>query len=201
MGKVTCGLTISLDGYVAGPHQSLKNPMGDIPENLLHHWMFEEDVDNKHKDQMLDYLVEADAFIMGSNMFMPHELQGDPAWKGWWGDNPPYHAPVFVLSSEPRESITMEGGTSFHFVTDGIASAFRQAKVVAGDGKISIAGGAKTVNQYLAAGMIDELWLHIAPVTIGSGARLLEDVSELKLEPLEASYTKLATHIRYRILK
>lgn len=201
MGNVTCGIGISLDGYAAGPHQSLKHPMGDIPKNVLHRWMFEEDEDNKQKAEMLNYLVDADAFIMGSNMFMPPDMHDDPDWKGWWDDNPPYHAPVFVLSKQPRASIVMEGGTTFHFVTDGIESAFKQAKEAAGDGKISIAGGANTVNQYLAAGLIDELWLHIAPVTIGSGARLFEGVQNLKLEPVEVSGTKLATHIRYKVLK
>ena len=201
MSKVTCGIAMSLDGFVAGPNQSLKNPMGDIPENLLHHWMFDEDSDNKQKTEMLDYLVDADAFIMGSNMFMPKDKRDDPDWKGWWGDNPPYHAPVFVLCENPRESIPMEGGTTFHFVTDGIESAFRQAQEAAGEGKISIAGGANTVNQYLAAGLIDELWLHIAPVTIGSGARLFEGVPNLRLELMETSGTRLATHIRYKILK
>lgn len=201
MSKVTCGIGMSLDGFVAGPNQSLKNPMGDIPENLLHHWMFDEDEDNKQKAEMLDYLVDADAFIMGSNMFMPPDKRDDPTWKGWWGDNPPYHAPVFVLCESPRESIAMEGGTTFHFVTDGIESAFKQAQEAAGDGTIAIAGGANTVNQYLAAGLIDELWLHIAPVTIGSGARLFEGVPNLRLEPVETSGTRLATHIRYKILK
>ena len=197
MSNVTCGITMSLDGFVAGPNQSLKNPMGDIPENLLHHWMFDED----GNQQMLDYLVDADAYIMGTNMFMPPDMHDDPEWKGWWGDNPPYHGPVFVLSKKPRKSIVMEGGTTFHFVTDGIESAFKQAQEAAGDGTIAVAGGANTVNQCLAAGLIDELWLHIAPVTIGSGARLFEGVSNLKLEPIETSGTRLATHIRYKVLK
>jgi dihydrofolate reductase len=201
MSNVTCGIGMSLDGFVAGPNQSLKNPMGDMPENQLHRWMFDEDEENKQKAEMVDYLVDASAFIMGSNMFMPKEKHNDPEWKGWWGDNPPYHAPVFVLCKNPRASIPMEGGTTFHFVTDGIESAFNQARAAAKGGKISIAGGANTVNQYLTAGLIDELWLHIAPVTIGSGARLFEGVPNLKLEPMEASSTRLATHIRYKVLK
>ena len=201
MGKVTCAVSMSLDGFIAGSNQSLENPMGEIPKNVLHRWMFEEDEGNQQKAEMLDYLVNADAFIMGSNMFMPPDKRDDPEWKGWWDDNPPYHAPVFVLSKEPRASIPMEGGTTFNFVTDGIESAFKQAQEAAGDGTISIAGGANTVNQYLAAGLIDELWLHIAPCTIGSGARLFEGVPNLKLEPLEASSTRLASHIRYKVLR
>jgi dihydrofolate reductase len=201
MSKVTCGIGVSIDGFVAGQHQSFKNPMGKIPENLLHKWMCSEEEGNKQKAAMLDYLVDADAFIMGSNMFMPEEKRDDPTWKGWWGDNPPYHAPVFVLCTKARESIEMEGGTTFHFVTDGIESAFRQAKEAARNGKISIAGGANTINQYLAAGLIDEIWLHIAPVTIGSGARLFAGVPNLKLEPVETSSTSHVTHIRYKVMK
>jgi len=192
---------MSLDGFVAGPDQSLENPMGVLPGKPLPMWMFEDDDDNKQQDEMRDYLVDAKAYIMGSNMFMPKEERDDPDWKGWWGDNPTYHGPVFVLCKEPRESIVMEGGTTFHFVTDGIESAFKQARAAAGDGTIAIAGGANTVNQYLAAGLIDELWLHIVPITIGSGARLFEGVPNLKLEPVETSGTRLATHIRYKVLK
>lgn len=192
---------MSLDGFVAGPNQRLDSPFGDIDENILHRWMFDQTDQPVHKTEMLNYLVDAGAFIMGSNMFVPKEKYDDPTWKGWWGDNPPYHAPVFVLSEKPRESIPMDGGTTFHFVTDGIESALKQAKAAAGDRNIAIAGGANTVNQYLAAGVIDELWLHIAPTTIGSGARLFEGVPNLKLEPMEIGGTKLVTHIRYKVLK
>lgn len=192
---------MSVDGFVAGPNQRLDSPFGDIDENILHRWMFDDADQPEHKAEMLNFLVDAGAFIMGKNMFIPKEKYNDPEWMGWWGDNPPYHAPVFVLSKKPRKSIPMEGGTTFHFVTDGIESAYEQAKKAAGDRKIHIAGGANTVNQYLAAGLIDELWLHIAPVTLGSGARLFEGVPSLRLEPIELSGTKLATHIRYKVLK
>ncbi len=201
MGKITVGMTMSLDGFVAGPNQRLDSPFGDIDENILHRWMFDNTDQPEHKAEMLNYLVDAGAFIMGSNMFIPKEKYDDPTWKGWWGDNPPYHAPVYILSEKPRDPIPMEGGTTFYFVTDGIESALKQAKEAAGDRKIHIAGGANTVNQYLSAGVIDELWLHITPTTIGSGARLFEGVPNLKLEPLEISGTKLATHIRYKVLK
>lgn len=192
---------MSLDGFVAGPNQRLDSPFGDIDENILHRWMFDDADQPEHKAEMLDFLVDAGAFIMGKNMFVPKEKYDDPEWKGWWGNNPPYHAPVFVLSKKPRKSIPLEGGTTFHFVTDGTESAYEQAKKAAGDRKIHIAGGANTVNQYLTAGIIDELWLHIAPVTIGHGARLFDGVPNLRLEPLEISGTKLATHIRYKVLK
>jgi dihydrofolate reductase len=198
MNTVACSIAMSLDAFVAGPNQSFEKPFGDISEDLLHHWMFDEP--EKHRAE-LDSLVAAGAFIMGSNMFGPKEKRGSADWKGWWGDNPPYHAPVFVLSKNRRDPIVMEGGTTFYFVQDGIEAALSQAKAVAGDKTIAIAGGANTVNQYLSAGLIDELWLHIAPVTIGSGARLFEGVPDLELEPLESRGTKLVTHIRYRVVK
>ncbi|HSL45210.1 MAG TPA: dihydrofolate reductase family protein [Anaerolineales bacterium] len=138
---------------------------------------------------------------MGSNMFGPEDRRDNPEWKGWWGDNPPYHAPVFVLSHKEREPIEMEGGPTFFFVTDGIESALSKAKEAAGDRNVKIMGGANTVNQYLAAGLIDELWLHIAPVTVGAGARLFEGVPNLNLEPIEVGGTGMVTHIRYNVLK
>jgi len=201
MGTVTAGLTMSLDGFVAGPNQRLESPFGDIDEDILHRWMFDDADQPEYKSEMLDFLVDAGAFIMGNNMFVPKEKYDDPDWKGWWGDNPPYHAPVYVLSEKARDPIPMEGGTTFYFVTDGIESALKQAQEVAGDRKIHIAGGANTVNQYLAAGLLEELWVHIAPTTIGSGARLFDGVAGLKLEPMKISGTKLATHIKYKVLK
>jgi dihydrofolate reductase len=198
MHKVTCGISMSLDAFVAGPNQSFEKPFGDIPENFLHHWMFDEP--EKHQAE-LDAVLDAGAFIMGSNMFGPKEKRESNDWKGWWGDNPPYHAPVFVLSENQRDPLPMEGGTTFIFIPDGIEAALSQAKEVAGERNVAIAGGAHTVNQYLSAGLIDELWLHIVPVIIGSGARLFESVPDIKLEPFEISGTKLVTHIRYRVIK
>ena len=121
---------------------------------------------------VIDEIVDAGAFIMGRNMFAPGRGDWDLDWKGWWGDDPPYHGPVFVLTHHPREPLTMDGGTTFTFVTDGIESAFEQARRAAGDRNISIAGGAETVRQYLAAGLIDELNLHIAPILLGAGEPL-----------------------------
>jgi dihydrofolate reductase len=200
MSKVMCGMAMSLDGFVAGPNQSEEKPFGDISENLLHEWMFKPGEAEKHKEE-IDYLVDAGAFIMGRNMFGPSGEKYEQTWKGWWGPNPPYHAPVFVLTHIPRESFEMEGGTIFHFVTDGPESAFRQAKEVAMDKNILIAGGANVVNQFLKAGIIDELWLHIAPVTIGAGARLFEGVSNLRLKPIKLGGTEMVTHIKYQVLK
>lgn len=197
MSKVTCGVAMSLDGFVAGNNMSLDEPFGDAPPQLFHSWQFDEP--EKHKAER-EALVSAGAFVMGRNMFGPPEMQSDPSWKGWWGDNPPYHAPVFVLSHSEHEPIKMKGGAAFYFVTDGIESALKRAKAAAGAKDVAIAGGANVINQYLAAGLIDELWLHIAPVTIGSGQRLFKDTPGIRLKPLEVRTTDLVTHIKYAIL-
>ncbi|MFA6060465.1 MAG: dihydrofolate reductase family protein [Taibaiella sp.] len=199
--KVTCGLTMSLDGYTAGHNQSFEKPFGDnFDSELLDRWMFSGPEKHSHKKE-IDAILDAGAFIMGSNMFGPKDRRDQSEWKGWWGDNPPYHAPVFVLSHNERAPVEMKGGTIFHFITDGIEEALRKAKEAAGDQNVKIMGGANTVNQYLVAGLVDELWLHVAPVTIGAGVRLFEGVPDLKLEPVEVSGTSMVTHIRYKVLK
>ena len=194
-------MALSLDGFTAGPNQTFEKPFGDnFDSDLLDRWMFAEPEKHKHKKE-IDAILDAGAFIMGSNMFGPKDRRDTQEWKGWWGDNPPYHAPVFVLSHMERESIRMEGGTTFIFVTDGIESALSKAQEVAGNRNVKIMGGANTVNQYLAAGLIDELWLHIAPLSIGAGVRLFEGVPNLNLEPIEVSGTSTVTHIRYNVPK
>ena len=199
--KVTAGLTITLDGFGAGVNQSFEHPFGDnFDADILDRWMFSEPEKEKHKKE-IDAILDAGAFIMGSNMFGPKDRRENPEWKGWWGDNPPYHAPVFVLSHNKRQPIKMEGGTTFNFVNDGIESALFQAKKVAGDQNVKIMGGANTINQYVSAGLIDELWLHIVPITIGKGVRLFDGIPNLKLKPIEVSGTTLVTHIRYEVLK
>ncbi|HET8574895.1 MAG TPA: dihydrofolate reductase family protein [Candidatus Paceibacterota bacterium] len=199
MSKVICGIAMSIDGFVAGLHESEEKPFGDISAELLHSWMFSEP--EKHKAELASLSSVAGAYIMGWNMFAPPELDDDREWKGWWGDEPPFHAPVFVLTRRNLKSVTMKGGTSFHFVHNTIEAILKQAQQAAGDKPVAIAGGANTVNQYLAAGLIDELWLHIVPVTIGKGQRLFENVDNLQMEPIEWSGTKLVTHIKYRVLK
>jgi dihydrofolate reductase len=141
------------------------------------------------------------AFIMGRNMFGPGRGEWDESWQGWWGDDPPYHTPVYVLTHHPRESIEMQGGTTFHFVTDGIESALEQARAAAGDEDVSIAGGASCVQQYLAAGRLDELHLHIVPVVLGAGERLLANVGDPQLEPIEVVASPAVTHVRYRVVR
>ncbi|GAB3270519.1 dihydrofolate reductase family protein [Arthrobacter pigmenti] len=196
-GKVFCDATISLDGFSAGPNQSLDDPLGEGAERL-HRWMFEEP-DMTANAAAIDAIVDAGAFIMGRNMFTSGRGEWDRDWKGWWGDDPPYHAPVFVLTHYPRESIEMQGGTSYTFVTGGIESALEQARAAAGNKDVAIAGGADTVRQYLTAGLLDELRLHIAPMLLGSGERLLDGVGDLTLEAVETSGTPLVTHVTYRV--
>jgi len=193
---IKCGIATSVDGFVAGPNQSADKPLGEGVDDQLHKWMFDEP--EQHAAE-LDSLNSAGAVIMGRNMFGPIRGEWDETWQGWWGPEPPYHAPVFVLTHYPRDPLPMEGDTTFTFVTGGIHEALRLAKEAAGDGDISIAGGAATVNEYLAAGLLDEIWLHIAPLTLGAGERLFDGVPPLTLEPLESRATKLVTHVRYRI--
>ncbi|WP_098897437.1 dihydrofolate reductase family protein [Streptomyces sp. st77] len=200
-GRVTCDLSISLDGYSAGLDQSEQRPFGDDGGDgwgdRLHSWMF---ATPELRQAELDRLETVGAFIMGRNMFGPVRGAWDRRWKGWWGDNPPYHAPVFVLTHHSRDPQPMDGGTTFHFVTDGIESALRRAREAAGERDVSVHGGARTVNQYLAAGLIDELRLHIVPFTLGSGTRLFDGVPPLDLELVETSAADAVTHVTYRVL-
>jgi dihydrofolate reductase len=149
----------------------------------------------------LDAILEAKAFIMGRNMFGPIRGEWSRDWKGWWGPEPPYHAPVFVLTHHPRDPVVMEGGTTYHFVTDGPEAALEQARAVPGDANIAIAGGASTVNQYLAAGLLDELRLHITPFTMGTGTRIFDGVPPLHLEQVSSRAATRVTHVTYRVLR
>lgn len=196
MSKVTIDMAISLDGFVAGPNQSKDLPFGEGIDDRLHKWMFDEP--EKHAE-VIDAITDAGAFIMGRNMFGPSRGEWDLEWNGWWGPEPPYHAPTFVLTNHPRASVPMEGGTTFHFVTDGVHAALEQARAAAGDRNVAIAGGAHTVDQYLAAGLVDELRLHIVPVIIGEGERLLTGVGDLNLTPIHTGGSDLVTHVTYRI--
>jgi len=211
MTAVTCQLSISLDGFIAGPNQSLENPIGEGGLRL-HEWAFaterwrsmygEEGGDPGVDSEVFDEVLAGNgAYIMGRHMFGPGRGEWDESWRGWWGEDPPYHTPVFVLTHHPRESVEMQGGTTFHFVTDGTDSALAQARAVAGDRNVAIAGGASTVRQYLRAGHLDEIYLHVVPVVLGSGERLLEDVGDPRLEQVEVKPSKAVTHIRYRVVR
>ena len=198
MTTVVCDISVSADGYSAGHNQTEERPFGDGDTSMLHAWMFETPEENRAER---DAILSAKAFIMGRNMFGPirGEWRGD--WRGWWGPDPPYHAPVFVLTHHQREPVDMDGGTTFHFVTDGVAAALEVAAAVPGDGNVAIAGGASTVNQYLAAGLLDELRLHIAPFTLGAGTRVFDGVPPLKLEQVSSRAASLVTHVTYQILR
>ncbi len=204
-------LSISLDGFVAGPNQSCEDPIGEGGMRL-HEWAFATDRWREHHGQeggernvdadVIQSTVEnVGAYIMGRKMFGGGGGAWDEEWKGWWGDDPPYHVPVYVLTHHEREPLEMQGGTTFYFVTDGIESALRQARAAAGEADVSIAGGASAVQQYLAAGLLDELFLHVVPIVLGSGERLVENVGDPKLEPVEAIHSPAVTHIRYRVVR
>ena len=201
MGIVTCDLTISADGYSAGLNQTEERPFGDDGGDgwgsKLHAWVAETPEENQAE---VNQMTTAKAFIIGRNMFGPVRGEWDRQWNGWWGDDPPFHAPVFVLTHYARDLQPMDGGTTYYFVTDGVESALAQAREAAGDGDVSIQGGATTINQYLAAGLIDELRLHIVPLTLGAGTRLFEGVPPLKLEQVKSRAASLVTHVTYRVL-
>ncbi|MGI5126197.1 dihydrofolate reductase family protein [Pseudonocardia sp. CA-107938] len=197
MSLVTCDLSISLDGFAAGTDQRLDAPFGDgvgDDGHDLHRWMF--DTPEEHAAE-LGAITEAGAFIMGRNMFSPGRGAWDLDWTGWWGPNPPYHAPVFVLTHHERAPVEMEGGTTFHFVTDGPEAALARARAAAGEKNVAIAGGAATVNQYLAAGAIDELRLHVAPVIVGRGERLFAGLGHTPLRLISARCTPMVNHLTY----
>jgi dihydrofolate reductase len=194
MASITSDPGISLDGFIAGPDQDLEHPLG-IGAEQLHRWMFEQPDENAAE---IDAICSAGAYIMGRNMFGPDRGEWDLGWHGWWGDDPPYHGPVFVLGHRPRDPVEMDGGTTFHFVTGGIEEALRLARAAAGDRHISVCGGASTINQYLAAGYIDELRLHVAPVVLGAGEAVFRDLGGLSFEVASSRSTSLVTHVTLR---
>ncbi|GAB2938476.1 dihydrofolate reductase family protein [Rhodococcus aerolatus] len=199
MTDTTCHMTVSLDGFAAGPDQSREQPMGGNGAIGMHRWHLGE-ITHEADLTARDWLMRPrGAYVMGRNMFGPVRGEWDEDWRGWWGDEPPFHAPVFVLTHHAQDPIEMDGGTTFHFVTDGFDAAFSRALDAAGGRGVDIAGGPSTVQQALRAGVVDELTLDIAPVLLGSGERLLDGVGDLTLVPVETLHSPLATHIRYRV--
>ena len=189
-------MSISLDGYVAGPDQDLEYPLGRGGMEV-HRWHLDEPL-NAADALARDLLLRPrGAYVMGRNMFGPVRGPWQDDWRGWWGEEPPYHAPVFVLTHFDRDPIELAGGTTFHFVTDGFDAAFARASEAAGDRGVDIAGGASTVRQALGAGVIDELVLDVVPVLLGAGERLFDGVPDLGFEPVEVIHSPLATHVRY----
>jgi dihydrofolate reductase len=210
MNSISCQISTSLDGFVAGPNQSLENPIGEGGMRL-HRWAFNtaswrrqqglEGGELGADSEVVDEVVrDVGAYIMGRKMFGGGEGPWDPAWTGWWGEDPPYHAPVFVLTHHPRDPVVMQGGTTFTFLTDGPESALERARAAAGEKDVAIAGGASTVRQYLRAGLLDELYLHIVPVILGGGERLLEDVGDPNLQPASVIDSPAVTHVKYRVI-
>jgi dihydrofolate reductase len=202
------GFSLSVDGYGAGPNQDLANPIG-VGGMALHQWVFatrtfhqmtgreggEAGVDD---DFMARGFANIGASILGRNMFGP--VRGpwpDDSWRGWWGDNPPFHSPVFVLTNHPRPPITMKGGTTFHFIADGIHSALKQATAAANGQDVRLGGGVATIRQYLRAGLVDEMHLAIVPALMGSGESLFSglDVVSLGYQCTAHTSTANATHI------
>jgi dihydrofolate reductase len=211
MSSLKCQISISLDGFVAGPNQSLDDPLGE-GGTRLHEWVVGTDSwreqhgleggERNADAEVVDEVVEGvGAYIMGRKMFGGGDGPWDETWTGWWGEDPPFHTPVFVLTHQAREPLSMQGGTTFTFVTGGIESALEQARAAAGDKDVVIAGGASAVQQYLAAGLLDELYLHIVPVLLGAGERLLENVGDPTLEPIKVVASPAVTHVKYRVVR
>jgi dihydrofolate reductase len=202
--------SISLDGYGAGPKQSVDNPLGERGEEL-HEWVFktrfwgemqgqEGGVEGVDNDFLERGFVNIGAWIMGRNMFGPiRGPWGDEDWKGWWGDNPPYHCPVFVLTHHPRPSITMEGGTTFHFVDDDVETVRKRALDAADGADVRIGGGPDTIQQFLRAGLVDEVHVAIAPVLLGGGERFFDHIEGVAdaYECVEFVASPAAAHVRF----
>jgi len=214
MSKLRCHISISLDGFAAGPNQSQENPLGEGGMQL-HDWVirlaawrephgYEGGEVNESTRIVEESRENVGAGVMGRNMFGPPGggPWGDEQWTGWWGDNPPFHYPVFVLTHHPRQPLDMEGGTTFHFVTDGIERALEQAREAAGGKDVLLSGGAEVVNEYLAAGLLDELQLSVAPVLLGDGARLFDDLGDAKvqLEQVRVVEAPGVAHLTYRVV-
>jgi dihydrofolate reductase len=212
MSKLRFRISISLDGYAAGPNQSIKEPLGRGGEQL-HEWVFPLTAwraphnlsggeTNASSKVVEEELKNIGATIMGRNMFGGHPgpWKSNDLWKGWWGKNPPFHHPVFVLTHHPRPPLTLEGGTTFTFVTDGIESALRQARAAAGGKDVALAGGAKAAQQYLKAGLVDEMELHLVPLLLGAGERLFEGVGEdlHGLRLVRTVATREVTHLKFQ---
>jgi dihydrofolate reductase len=216
MGTLRFEITMSLDGLITGPDPGFEHPLG-IGGDRLHQWAYglrgfreahgetggETGPDN---DLLEESFNAAGAIIMGRRMFSGGEgpWEDDPNADAWWGDDPPFGVPVFILTHHPRETVTKQGGTTFTFVTEGIEAALEQAQAAAGDKDVGIGGGASVAQQYLKAGLLDEMLLHVAPVLMGDGVRLFEnhlDDGQVELECTQAIQSPAVNHLRYRIVR
>lgn len=214
MGNVIVNMSMSLDGYIAGPNDSRENPLGDGGERL-HEWMLDlaswreqQGLDGGKTNRDSEIVAEASenvgAAVMGRRMFSNGDGPwGDDPFEGHWGDDPPFGVPVFVLTHHEREPLEMDGGTTFHFVTDGVESALEQAKAAVEDEDVEIVGGANIVQQFVEAGLVDEIQLHVSPVLLGDGIRLFESLDS---QPIELVRTRVVgspdvTHLRFDVGK
>jgi dihydrofolate reductase len=213
MSLLTIDLTMSLDGYVAGPDPSLEDPLG-VGGERLHEWALaarswreahgqEGGEAGPDADVIQEHLDAIGASIMGRKMYSGGSgpWEGDPKRRGWWGDSPPFRHPVFVLTHHAREPLELEGGTTFHFVTEGIEAALERARAAAGGKDVHVAGGAEAAQQYLAAGLVDRLQVHVAPLLLGRGTRLFDALGDAppSLELDRVVDSPAATHLRYRV--
>jgi dihydrofolate reductase len=213
MGKLFFDISMSLDGFVAGPNATLEQPLGERGEELhewvtrLASWRAQHGLsggDTGPDDEVVREITgRAGAVVMGRRMFSngAGPWEDDPKADGWWGDDPPFRAPVFILTHHPREPVEKQGGTTYNFVTDGIESALEQARAAAGDRDVQVAGGADVVQQYLNAGLLDEFQVHVVPIFLGSGVRLFDDLggrSDLELARVVDS--PAVTHLSYRVM-
>jgi dihydrofolate reductase len=211
MAKLILDLSMSLDGYIAGPDADLDQPLG-VGGEQLHEWAVatkafreahghEGGEESRDSDVLADVIRHKGATVMGRRMFSGGQgpWEDDPNADGWWGDEPPFRHAVFVLTHHPREPVTKSGGTTFVFVTDGIEAALEQARAAAGDKDVSVAGGADVAQQYLRAGLLDEVQVHVAPVLLGSGVPLFENVERTRLELVRVVDSPAVTHLSYRV--
>jgi dihydrofolate reductase len=213
-GKTFVEVTTSLDGFIAGPNQTLERPLGEGGERL-HEWLYDlASFRERHGEsggevnadsELLDEtLRQTGAVVMGRRMFSGGDgsWEHDPNAGGWWGDDPPFRAPVFVLTSHPREPLVKQGGTTFTFVTDGTDAALEQARAAAGEKDVLFAGGAQTIQQFLNAGLVDELNIHVAPLLLGGGVRLFDGVAEnVELERTRVIDSPKVTHLQFRVVR
>jgi len=212
VGKVVVDISMSLDGFVAGPNPTLEEPLGEKGEELhewvvrTNYWRERHGLEGGEEDEDSEVIREAfssvGASVMGRKMFSGGSgpWESDPRSMGWWGDEPPFHTPVFVLTHHAREPEEMGGGTTFFFVTDGIEAAIEQARAAAGEGNVAIGGGANAIQQALAAGLVDELQVHVAPILLGGGTRLFgEGADPIRLEATRVLASPRATHVKFDV--
>jgi dihydrofolate reductase len=200
MSKLKFSISMSLDGFMAGPNQSREDPLGEGGE-ALHDWAFAARGGEGAEAEYANlWSKNVGAVVMGRNMFGPIRGDwGEEHWNGWWGEDPPYHTPVFVLTHHAREPVEMQGGTTFHFVTEGIEAALERAVEAAGGKDVSLGGGASTARQYLRAGLVDEMAVHVTPILLGGGERLFEDVGDVLAgyECVELASSPAVAHFTY----